>query len=346
MSAASGGGRWQLAWRRLREDRLAWLSAWLLAAFALVSLLAPLLPIRSPVEARDVREAVPPVSPLAEFGGPGFAPPVLLEPSAFDRALLSARAALFGDWQCGAWLGTDARGRDLLARLVWGGRTSLSAALVAALASLVIGMLYGGLAGYVGGRVDELLMRAVDALQSIPFVFFVIFVGTLLAGWRTELEDRFGLDREALFFLVIGAVWWLSLARIVRGQVRALRAGELVAGLRVLGASHARILCLHLLPAVLPLAVVYLALTVPSVMLFEAFLSFLGLGIEAPRMSWGSLAADGVEALNPVHLAWWLALFPALAMASVLLALNLFGDALRDALDPRGRLETRAEEGA
>ncbi|TAJ13699.1 MAG: ABC transporter permease, partial [Planctomycetota bacterium] len=220
-----------------------------------------------------------------------------------------------------------------------GGRTSLAAALVAALTSLVIGLVYGGLAGYAGGRVDEVLMRAVDALQSIPFIFFVIFVGTLLAGWRTELEDSFGLDREALFFLVIGAVWWLSLARIVRGQVRALRDGELVAALRVLGASHARILFAHLLPAVLPLAIVYLALTVPSVMLFEAFLSFLGLGIEAPQMSWGSLAADGVEALNPVRFAWWLALFPALAMASVLLALNLFGDALRDALDPRGTEE-------
>jgi oligopeptide transport system permease protein len=258
--------------------------------------------------------------------------------SPLDEALVRVRRALFGEWQSAAWLGTDARGRDLLARIVWGGRTSLSVALVAAAAALAIGVLYGAVAGLAGGRVDEALMRLVDVLQSVSFLFVVIYLVTLLGEQRAGLENV-GLGREALFYLAIGAVSWLAMARVVRGQVLALRQADFVRAARLSGASSARILLVHVLPNVLPVVAVTLTLSVPSIVLYEAFLSFLGLGIEPPKVSWGLLCASGIEALNPIRLDWWLIAFPSLAIAAVLLALNLVGDGLRDALDPRGSSE-------
>jgi oligopeptide transport system permease protein len=180
-------------------------------------------------------------------------------------------------------------------------------------------------------------MRIVDVLYSVPFIFIVIFLITVVNEYRTELEDTYGIDRELVFFVVIGAVYWLTMARVVRGQVLALKRTEFIEAARVMGASTARILFGHLVPNVLSIVIVYLTLTIPAVMLFEAFLSFLGLGIEPPKVSWGLLARDGTEAITPLDTTWWLVVFPALAMGATLLALNVLGDGLRDALDPKQR---------
>ena len=256
-----------------------------------------------------------------------------------DAWMVHVRSEVYGSVQTGPWLGTDAKGRDLLARLVWGSRTSMLVALAAALTSLVIGVSYGALAGLVGGRTDNLMMRVVDVLYSLPFTFVVIFVLALLEAPRDAEGARSFVSREQVFFVAVGAVWWLTMARVVRGQVLALRESGFVQAARAMGASTPRILITHVVPNVLPVVVVYLTLTLPAVVLFEAFLSFLGLGIEPPKVSWGLLAADGIDAINPLRVYWWLVLFPALGMGTTLLALNLLGDGLRDALDTRRRGE-------
>ena len=286
------------------------------------------------------------VAAMEAFSAPAGATVVLAEVTSengywelggFDRALTGVRAGIFGLWQTGNWMGTDSKGRDILARIVWGSRTSIIVALVATLCSLMIGVTYGAFSGLMGGRIDNLMMRIVDILYSLPFIFVVIFLITILNEYKVELQDRFGLDRELVFYLVIGAIYWLTMARVVRGQVLSLKNSEFIEASRVIGASTRRILFAHLVPNVLSIVIVYLTLTIPAVMLFEAFLTFLGLGIEPPKVSWGTLAVDGTEAVNPVRIYWWLVLFPAAAMGSTLLALNVLGDGLRDALDPKLR---------
>jgi len=322
--------------RRVRQSRAAWWCLVFLAACALVSAAAPLLPLPSPVTLQLQAEPRGPTAPWVELGNHGFTPEYW-HLGAIDGALVRLRQSAFGDWQTSSWLGTDSKGRDLLSRIVWGSRTSILTALLATLTSLVVGVAYGAVAGFAGGRVDNWMMRLVDVLYSVPFIFLVIFLITIVSAWRNELEERFGIDRETVFYVVIGAVYWLTMARVVRGQVLALRKREFVDAARVLGASTTRIVLVHVLPNVLSIAIVYLTLTIPAVMLFEAFLSFLGLGIEPPKVSWGLLAVDGTDAINPIRIYWWLVVWPAAAMASVLLALNVLGDGLRDALDPKLR---------
>jgi oligopeptide transport system permease protein len=305
-----------------------------LVLVAVASLAAPLLPLPSPSALSLQDEPAPPVPPWRELFRRGYRAETA-DLSSVDARLSELRVWMFGDLQTAPWLGTDSKGRDLLARVVWGSRTSILAALAAALASLAIGVTFGAVAGFSGPRIDNLMMRTVDGLQSLPFVFLVIFLIGIVDAHRAQLASRLGVDREAIFYAVIGAVSWLTMARVVRGQVRLLRRSAFVEAARVSGASGARILRVHVLPNVLPVVLVSLTLTVPTVMLTEAFLSFLGLGIEPPRVSWGILAADGIEAINRVRIAWWLVLAPAAAMGSVLLALTVVGDGLRDALDPR-----------
>jgi oligopeptide transport system permease protein len=257
-------------------------------------------------------------------------------PGRWDRALIRLRIAIFGDWCLPSLCGTDQTGRDELARILWGSRVSLIVGLVSTLVSLVIGVSYGAISGYMGGLVDDVMMRIVDILYSIPFIFVVIFIISILDS--PEIKEVLlarGIDKIVIFYILIGAIYWLTMARVVRGQVISLKNEQFVEAARAIGASRLRIVFRHLVPNLLSVVIVYLTLTIPSVMLFEAFLSFLGLGVEPPQVSWGMLASDGIDAVTPVRVVWWLVVFPGLALASTLFALNFLGDGLRDALDPR-----------
>ena len=218
------------------------------------------------------------------------------------------------------WLGTDILGRDLLTRLMHGGQVSLLVGLCATFVSLTIGVFYGAVAGLLGGKVDALMMRIVDILYALPFTVFVIL-----------LMVFFGRN-FVLLFVAIGAVEWLTMARIVRGQVLSLKRQEFIEAAYALGSRRRRVILRHLLPNVLGPVVVYSTLTVPSVMLLEAFLSFLGLGVQAPMSSLGILIKEGAKDMEQYP---WLLLYPALALSATLFSLNFLGDGLRDALDVR-----------
>ena len=222
----------------------------------------------------------------------------------------------------GHLLGTDALGRDLLARAFMGLRVSLAIGLVATLVSLVIGVAWGAVAGYVGGRVDEAMMRMVDVLYSLPFIFFVIL-----------LMVTFG-SNILLIFVAIGAVEWLTMSRIVRGQTLTLKHKEFVEAARAAGLGQAGIIARHIVPNLLGPVVVYVTLTIPAVILAESFLSFLGLGVQPPMASLGTLIANGAQ---DMELAPWLLIFPSLVMVVTLMSFNFIGDGLRDAIDPKDR---------
>lgn len=222
----------------------------------------------------------------------------------------------------GHLLGTDALGRDLLARLLMGLRVSLAIGLVATLVSLVIGVAWGAVAGYVGGRVDETMMRIVDVLYSLPFIFFVIL---LMVTFGSNL---------ILIFVAIGAVEWLTMSRIVRGQTLTLKHKEFVEAARAAGLTSGQIIVRHIVPNLLGPVVVYVTLTIPAVILAESFLSFLGLGVQPPMASLGSLIAGGA---SDMELAPWLLIFPSMVMVVTLMGFNFIGDGLRDAIDPKDR---------
>jgi len=278
-------GSWQRVWLRLRRDRFAMIAAGVLALIVLLAIAGPWIS--------------PWPQDFIDFDGDWGAAPGLAG---------------------GHWLGTDELGRDLFARTCYGGRISLLVGLAATLVSLLIGVSYGAVAGYAGGRLDALMMRAVDVLYALPFMFFVILL-TVFFGRHI-----------LLIFLAIGAVNWLDMARIVRGQTLNLRRREFVEAAIVSGVGTAGIIRRHIVPNLLGVVVVYATLSVPQVILVESFLSFLGLGVQEPATSWGALVSDGAHAMETTP---WALVVPATFLALTLLCLNFLGDALRDALDPK-----------
>lgn len=293
----------QQAWFRFKRNRLALAGVWFLIAVAAFVIIFPLCSHYKPDALSEAQ----------------------LQPPSGDHLL-----------------GTDAHGRDLLVRLCYGAKISFMVGIVGATVSLVIGVLWGAVAGYAGGRTDGAMMRFVDVLYSMPTIIFAMVlmsaVEPSLRDWFSKLgfQDPSKAARVALLFFALGAVSWLTMARIVRGQVLSLRTRAFVDASRVLGASPLHILGRHIIPNVLGIVIVYLALTVPGIILYESFLSFLGLGIQPPMASWGSLIAEGAGQINPIQIYWWLLVFPAGLMVLTLLALNFLGDGLRDAWDVKG----------
>ncbi len=303
--ADQGTSLWKDAWLRMRKNRMAVFSVVVLLVISLTSVFGPFFLTYSYEETNLDRVAQ---APSADH-----------------------------------WLGTDKLGRDQLSRILYGGRVSLMVGLVATAVSLTIGVLYGTIAGFVGGKLDALMMRIVDIIYALPFTIFVILLmviaqdaGTAVEnwllqsfGWKTDVASKWNL---ILLFGAIGAVEWLTMARIVRGQVLSLRKMEFIEACISLGLSRKRIIFRHLIPNVLGPIVVYTTLTIPAVMLLEAFLSFLGLGIQPPRSSWGLLIKEGSEMMEEAP---WLLLYPGLLFSLTLFSLNFLGDGLRDALDPK-----------
>lgn len=308
----------QRAWRRFRKNRPAVVSTWFLAALVVLVVAWP-LSLQVASQAGTKGASFVQTHKPDQLTDEQFQPPTRQH-----------------------WFGTDVHGRDLFSRVLYGAQISLLVGIVGAGVSLVIGVLWGSIAGYAGGRTDSLMMRFVDILYSLPSIIFVIVLITTLEGllkqWLTAISsDALGRFARLLFLFVgLGAVSWLTMARIVRGQVLSLRSRAFVEASRALGAGPLRILSRHIIPNVFGVVIVYLTLTVPAIILYESFLSYLGIGIQPPMASWGSLIAEGADQMNPIRIYWWLIAFPGGALVSTLLALNFLGDGLRDAWDVLG----------
>ncbi|HKX10674.1 MAG TPA: ABC transporter permease subunit [Stellaceae bacterium] len=282
----AGRSLWQDALARLRRNRAAVASIFVLGFIALLAVFAP-----------------------------------YLSPHPFDEVYWDAIRAP-PDFANAHWFGTDANGRDLFVRTLYGARVSLAVGLAATSVSLVIGVTYGAIAGYFGGRIDAAMMRFVDVMYSLPFLFFVILLMVVFGR------------HIVLIFVAVGAVEWLTMARIVRGQTLSLKRREFIEAARAGGVSTAKIIGRHIIPNTIGPVIAYSTLTIPQVILTESFLSFLGLGVQEPYTSWGVLVSEGAA---QIETAPWMLIFPALFLAASLFCFNFIGDGLRDAFDPRDR---------
>jgi oligopeptide transport system permease protein len=294
---------WQDVWRRLRKNKVAMIS---LIGIIVIFLLAILGPMFIPYSYSDQIRGSEDLKPNLQH-----------------------------------LLGTDHLGRDMLVRVLYGARISLSIGIVAALVNLVIGVLYGGISGYVGGRVDTIMMRVIDIIYGVPSMLYIILLTVVLKPTLNSLFELpfFGFFKAAgaglvSIYIALGLTYWITTARIVRGQILSLKEQEYVTAARTLGAGGSRILLKHLLPNCIGPIVVTTMLMIPDAIFTESFLSFIGLGVDAPVPSWGSLAS---EALGGIRSYFYLLLSPSLAICMTMLVFNMFGDGLRDALDPRMR---------
>lgn len=300
-----GTSLWRDAWRRLLKNKLAVFGLIVVVIVTIAAIIGPTLikqtfgftPDYIPTNDLRLTRSFPP------FTGPN------------------------GEFSWAHPMGTDNAGRDQFARVLQGGQISLFVGIIATLVSLLIGVSYGAIAGYFGGRIDNVMMRVVDVLYSLPYVIVVI---VLLSMFRSQTPR----GQLILLFVAIGSISWLTMARIVRGQVLSLKNQEFVLAARATGVSNGRIIFRHLVPNTLGPVIVYATLTIPQIMLTEAFLSFLGFGVQAPLASWGSLAAEGIQNIGIFP---WQLIFPGVTMALTLFSLNFLGDGLRDALDPQMR---------
>lgn len=305
-------------WSRFRRNRAAFASLWFLTILFAAAFTSPV-----------IRGVVGGIS----LKGKAFAQvydPESVSDTQFSRPTLRH------------WFGTDVHGRDVLSRVLSGAQVSLLVGLTGALVSGFIGVLWGATAGYAGGRLDSVMMRFVDILYSLPSIIFVIVLIATLEGvlknWLSTIASPETARFSRLFFLVVGSgsVSWLTMARIVRGEVLSLRTRPFVEASRVLGAGPVHIVARHIIPNTVGIVIVYLALTVPAIILYESFLSYLGLGIQPPMASWGSLVSEAAEQINPIRIYWWLVVFPGGVLVLTLLALNSVAGGLRDAWELRG----------
>lgn len=307
---ASPGRR---AWTRFKRNRLCVISAWYVVLLLVAVIAWPVVLKIAPAQ-------------FAQLHDP-------------DRLSDAQFVAPNGQY----WFGTDLHGRDVFSRIMYGAQISLLVGAFGTLVSLIIGVLWGAISGYAGGRTDSVMMRIVDVLYSQPSIIFVIVLVTTVgeAIKRVHFVEASpfmaGAERVVLLVVGLGAISWLNMARIVRGQVLSLRTRAFVEASRALGARPHWILSRHIIPNTLGVIITYLALTIPAVILYESFLSFLGMGIEPPMASWGTLIAEGVGQINPIRIYWWLIIFPAAVLVTTLLALNFIGDGLRDAWDIKAR---------
>jgi oligopeptide transport system permease protein len=314
LQAVKGSSLWRDAWKRLLKNKLAVFGLIVLSILAIAVIVGPFSLERM---AGITPDGMPTSGDLYKSSPPSMK----------------------------NWMGTDDAGRDVFARVLQGGRISLMVGLISTLVSLVVGVSYGAIAGYLGGRIDNFMMRVVDVIYSIPYILIVIVLLSVFGGpntpeWIKWLSAQFGgagnqgLNQIFLLFFALGLVSWLTMARVVRGQILSLKNQEFVMAARATGVSTFGIIFRHLVPNVLGPVIVYATLTIPSVMLSEAFLSFLGIGVQPPFASWGSLVSDGIKniAIFP-----WQLVFPGVTMALTLFSLNFLGDGLRDALDPQTR---------
>ena len=337
---------WADAWKRLRKNRMALIGLWIAIIFFAVTLLAPVLPMLSykeqnlhhtnlppsfkpagEVALEQVQKRIDKIQGLVNQGRSDLVPE--LDKQKAEYASIEAGNQTDPAARNVYILGTDYLGRDLLARTIYGGRISILIGIVGTLTAILIGVIYGAIAGYVGGKTDNIMMRIVDIIYGLPYMLIVII---LMALFSKE-----GQSSVIILFVAIAMVSWLTEARVVRGQIISLKNSEFVEAAKSMGAGTGRIIFKHLLPNTLGIIIIFATLSIPSFIMNESFLSFLGLGVSAPDASWGTLVNEGVQGME---LYPWRLLVPATAMTIFLFAMNFLGDGLRDALDPQSKNRT------